>query len=93
MNFPKSSLIVYRSFIACAFLAGLIALSGVESRALAQQPVKKISKEGKSSKEPEPEKAALAGPVDEYERGNPRSSVTEFFKATRDGDYSFLRRK
>ncbi|MCP4626366.1 MAG: mechanosensitive ion channel family protein, partial [bacterium] len=28
-----------------------------------------------------------AGPLDEFERGNPRSSVKGFFKAARDGDF------
>jgi MscS family membrane protein len=87
MIFRKTSAISYRYLIACIVLAGLITLSGEEAKAAAQQAAKGISKEEKPSEELKPRKAASAGPVDEYGRGNPRSCVKEYFKATRNGDY------
>jgi MscS family membrane protein len=85
--FRKPSVIGYLYLMASIVLAGLIALSGAEAQAPAQQAAKEISKEEKPSEEPKPQRAASAGPVDEYERGNPQSCVREYFKATRDGDY------
>ena len=87
MNYRIISKIGYLYLMACFVLTGLIAFSSAEAQAPAQKAAEKISKEEKPSKEPKPQKAAPVGPVDEYERGNPRSCVTGFLKATRDGNY------
>jgi MscS family membrane protein len=56
-------------------------------RLLLQKAGQQSSKEEKTEKKDEPNKASHAGPFDEFERGNPRSSVKGFFKAARDGDF------
>lgn len=77
----------YLYLLVCIVLAGLFALP----EAMAQAPVKQIAKpasnEEKPSEEQKPKKDASAGPVDEYARGNPRSSVNKYFEAARDGEY------
>jgi MscS family membrane protein len=45
------------------------------------------SEETKSVEKPEPEKPKQAGPVDEYDRGGPRTSVTGFRKHSNEGDF------
>jgi MscS family membrane protein len=65
----------------------ILAVLLIASSAMAQTGLSSVSKE--SSK---PEKAAEkpvtpAGPVDEYERGTPHSSLKGYLKATRDGDF------
>ena len=56
--------------------------------ALAQAAAQNISKkEGGAAEKSIKEKTLPAGPVDEYDRGTPYSSVKGFFKATRGGDY------
>jgi MscS family membrane protein len=44
-------------------------------------------KEGGAAEKSRKEQTLPAGPVDEYDRGTPRSSVKGFFKAARGGDY------
>ena len=77
----------YLYLIVCIVLAGLIALPEAMAQAPARQIAKETSNGEKPSEELKPKKAASAGPVDEYERGNPRSCVGGYLKATRDGDY------
>ena len=62
---------------------------GTTQSALAQLSVQKTLKDSTKEKkaEKEPEKAPPTGPVDEYQRGNPRSSVNGFLTAARDGDF------
>ena len=55
--------------------------------AMAQTALSNVGKES-----PKPEEAAKkpvipAGPADEYDRGNPRSSLKGYFKTARDGDF------
>jgi MscS family membrane protein len=85
--YQKTYVSSYLYVLACIVLVGLITSSDVMAQAAAQKMAKGASKEEKPSKEPKPQKAPSAGPVDEYKRGNPRSCVSEFFKATRDGDF------
>ena len=87
MTFSKFPLMAYRFFIACLFLVCSIASPDGSGLALAQQPIKEIIKDGTPSGEAVSKKPPSAGPMDEYGRGNPRSSVKQFLKATRDGDY------
>lgn len=46
-----------------------------------------IKKEGGAAEKSIKEQTLPAGPVDEYDRGTPRSSVKGFFKAARGGEY------
>ena len=77
----------YLYLLACIVLVGLVASPNAMAQAQAQKVAKEASKEEKPAEEPKPQKAPSAGPVDEYHRGNPRSSVSEYFKATRGGDF------
>ena len=87
MIYRKTYVSGYLYLMLCIVLPGLIVLSEAMATAPAQQIAKKTSSEEKPSEEPKPKKAASAGPVDEYKRGNPRSCVSEYFKAARGGDY------
>jgi len=71
----------------CLILTGLITTHNAIAQAAAQKVVQQNSKEEKTEAKDEPKKAPPAGPLDEFERGNPRSSVKGFFKAARDGDF------
>ena len=71
----------------CLILAGLMTTHNAIAQTAAQKVVQQSSKEEKTEKKDEPKKAPSAGPFDEFERGNPRSSVKGFFKAARDGDF------
>ncbi|MCP4714595.1 MAG: mechanosensitive ion channel [Deltaproteobacteria bacterium] len=71
----------------CLILTGLITTHNAIAQAAAQKAVQQNSKEEKTEEKDEPKKAPPAGPLDEFERGNPRSSVKGFFKAARDGDF------
>ena len=77
----------------CISISVLLVLTIVltDHRATAQTPaqkaVKDTSKKDKGSERPKPKEAPPIGPVDEYDRGTPRTSVKGFFKAARDRDY------
>jgi MscS family membrane protein len=45
------------------------------------------SKKGRGAELPEPKKVKPLGPADEFNRGVPRSSLKEYLKAARDGDF------
>ena len=68
-------------------LFGLLTTHNAIAQAAAQKAVEQGSKEEKAEQKDEAKKAPPAGPLDEFERGNPRSSVKGFFKAARDGDF------
>jgi hypothetical protein len=87
MIYRKTYVSGYLYLMICIVLPGLIALSEAMAKAPAQQIAKETSNGEKPSEEPEPKKEASAGPVDEYERGNPRDFVSEYFKAARGGTY------
>jgi hypothetical protein len=55
--------------------------------AIAQTALSTVTKESSKSEEAAKKPVTPAGPADEYDRGNPRSSLKGYFKATRDGDY------
>lgn len=58
------------------------------TRAMAQATAQKaVSDKSEKTEKTEPVKAPPPGPVDEYDRGVPRSSVKGFYKAARDGDF------
>jgi MscS family membrane protein len=71
----------------CLILIGLMTTHNAIAQTAAQKVVQQSSKEEKTEKKDELKKAPPAGPFDEFERGNPRSSVKGFYKATRDGDF------
>ena len=71
----------------CLILTGLIYTYNAIAQTAAQKVVQQNSKEEKTDEKDKPKKAQPAGPLDEFERGNPRSSVKGFFKAARDGDF------
>lgn len=71
----------------CLILTGLIYTSNAIAQTAAQKVVQQNSKEEKTEEKDKPKKAPPAGPLDEFERGNPRSSVKGFFKAARNGDF------
>jgi MscS family membrane protein len=73
--------------LVCLILTGLITTHDAIAQIPAQKLVQKNSSEEKAEEKEEPKKAPPTGPLDEFERGNPRSSVKGFFKATRDGDF------
>ena len=55
--------------------------------AIAQTVLSTVTKKSSKSEEAAKKPVTPAGPADEYDRGNPRSSLKGYFKATRDGDY------
>jgi MscS family membrane protein len=55
--------------------------------AIAQTALSTVTKKSSKSEEAAKKPVTPAGPADEYDRGNPRSSLKGYFKATRDGDY------
>jgi MscS family membrane protein len=55
--------------------------------AMAQTALSTVTKESSKSEEAAKKPVIPAGPADEYDRGNPRSSLKGYFKATRDGDF------
>ena len=71
----------------CLILTGLMTTHNAIAQTASQKAVQQSSKEEKTEKKDEPKKSPPAGPFDEFERGNPRSSVKGFFKAARDGDF------
>jgi len=71
----------------CLILTGLITTQNAIAQTAAQKVVQQNSTEEKTEAKDMPKKAPPAGPLDEFERGNPRSSVKGFFKAARDGDF------
>ena len=80
--------VIHRIFIAlCLILAGLLIAHSAIAQTAVQKAVQQSSKEEKAEEKDKLKKAPPAGPLDEFERGNPRSSVKGFFKAARDGDF------
>lgn len=77
----------YLLVAACIVIASLIALPDVMAQAPARQIAKEKSNGEKPLEESKPKKARSTGPVDEYERGNPRSCVRAYYEAARDGKY------
>jgi MscS family membrane protein len=73
--------------MACASM--IVLLLTPASRSLAQPSVKEVLEQGKAKPEPaeEPKGEEPKGPVDEFGRGTPRTSIEGFLAATRAGDY------
>ena len=71
------------------FLFAASSIFAAYSPAMAQDTAadQSNSKEGKGADQPEPKKAKLLGPADEFNRGVPRSSLKGYLKAARDGDF------
>ena len=55
--------------------------------AISQTVLSTVTKVSSGPDEAAEKPVAPAGPVDEYDRGSPRSSLKGYFIATRDGDY------
>jgi MscS family membrane protein len=71
----------------CLILTGLITAHNAIAQTVTQKATQQNSKKEETEKKDEPKKVVPASPLDEFERGNPRSSVKGFFKAARDGDF------
>ena len=87
MNNSKPATSVSRYLMGSVLLICFLTLPGFYEQVLAQQSATTVNNEGVTSEKTNGRKSASDGPVDEYNRGNPRSSVKQFIKATRDGDY------
>ena len=72
------------SILVCLILVCLLASYNAMAQPAAQNVNKK---EGEATAKSVKETTLPAGPVDEFDRGTPRSSVKGFFKAARGGDY------
>ena len=84
MNKRRKTIPWVISIFVCLILACLLA----SYTALAQPAAQKANKKaGEATEKSVKEKTLPDGPVDEYDRGTPRSSVKGFFKAARGGDY------
>lgn len=74
-------------FVIILFAAGFIIADNAMSQAVVQQLAKGSENEGAAKeKEPSSQKTPL-GPLDEFDRGIPRTSIKGFLDATRDGDF------
>ncbi len=84
MNKKRKTIPWLISILVCLIVACLL----VSYTALAQPTAQKVNiKEGEATEESKKAETVLAGPVDEYDRGTPRSSVRGFFRAADRGDY------
>jgi MscS family membrane protein len=72
------------SILVCLILACLLASYTAMAQPAAQNANKK---EGEATEKSKKAETFPAGPVDEFDRGTPHSSVKGFFKAARGGDY------
>lgn len=82
----SQTLLVWAATMACASI--VVLLVGAASRSLAQPTVKDVLEHGAKQEPAEAPKAEkLKGPVDEFDRGTPRTSIEGFLAATRAGDY------
>jgi MscS family membrane protein len=75
------------SILVCLILACLLASYTALAQPAVQNANKEVSKEGEATEKSKKAETFPAGPVDEFDRGTPRSSVKGFFKAARGGDY------
>jgi len=75
------------SILVCLILACLLASYTALAQPAAQNANKEVSKEGEAAEKSKKAETFPAGPVDEFDRGTPRSSVKGFFKAARGADY------
>jgi MscS family membrane protein len=73
--------------MACASI--FVLFIGPASRGLAQPTFKEVLEKGKAKPEPAdaPKQDEPRGPVDEFDRGTPRTSIEGFLAATRTGNY------
>jgi MscS family membrane protein len=69
----------------CASL--LVLLLAPASRGLAQPTVKELLEHSKEEPAAAPKEEKPKGPVDDYDRGTPQTSIEGFLNATRDGDF------
>ena len=75
------------SILVCLILACLLASYTALAQPAVQNANKEVSKEGEATEKSKKAETFPAGPVDEFDRGTPRSSVKGFFKAARGADY------
>jgi len=71
----------------CLILTGSITTHKAIAETVSQKVLQQNSKKEKNEDKVKPKKAPPAGPLDEFERGNPRSSVKGFIKAAGAGDF------
>jgi MscS family membrane protein len=81
----KKDVVTIRYILIGAFIIfiGFFTVHGAIAQTALNMVIKKPTKTEEAEKKP----VTPAGPADEYDRGNPRSSLKGYFKATRDGDY------
>ena len=77
--------ICFNAFTVLLVVGGLFTIQSAMAQHPAVNALQGTAKEEKTAEKPEKEKPK--GPRDEYNRGNPRSSVEGFIAATRDGKY------
>jgi len=84
MNKRRKTIPWVISILVCLIVACLLA----SYTAMAQPAAQNVNKtEGEAAGKSKKAETFPAGPVDEFDRGTPRSSVKGFFKAARGGDY------
>ncbi|EFK10823.1 transporter, small conductance mechanosensitive ion channel (MscS) family protein [delta proteobacterium NaphS2] len=77
----------YKLILVSLLLSGVFLASSVMALTAAQSTGKGDAKKEKTAETSALKKAPPVGPVDEFERGTPRSSLKGFFKAARSGDF------
>lgn len=75
----------FSAAVACASVLLLLAVPA--SRSVAQPTLKEVLEHGKEEPADAPKQEEPKGPVDEFDRGTPQTSMEGFLAATRDGDY------
>ena len=85
MIIRKGMKICFVAFTVLLVIGGSFTIQSALAQHPAMNALKKEAKEEKTAEKSEKEKPK--GPRDEYNRGNPRSSVEGFIAATRDGKY------
>jgi MscS family membrane protein len=75
----------YSAAIACAGM--ILLLAAPASRSVAQPTLKDVLEHGKEEPADAPKQEEPKGPVDEFDRGTPQTSMQGFLAAARDGDY------
>jgi MscS family membrane protein len=79
--------LLFTLFATTLILAGFLTTNSAMAQSTLQQAAKEISKKGEGAEKPEAKVAKPVGPVDEFDRGLPRTTVDGFLNATRKGDY------
>jgi MscS family membrane protein len=87
MTYRRITIAHFATITMCFVMAAFFTVSSAMAQSALQKAAKETSKEKEVTEKAEPKKAPPAGPVDEYDRGVPQSSVNGFFSAVRDGKF------